>query len=187
MCYRKNTILEKIVELSSNGATIILSPSIDTVEDEVASYIRCGFDSTLVYDNIKYVLENTQINLEILSLMTAHTIWGIDKTFTYFNDLSNEYPGRITWTLSHLTTPYNQSFAILSDEERMRAVSLVESVTAKDTTQFALHLNIVLNALKSTSYDYIARTDQQYFFKQFNERTKSTTPEELKFLIEDKI
>ncbi len=184
LCYKNNKIVEKLAGLCQDNE-VWLKPSMDTVNENVKSYIRQGFDQVLFRKNVMWVLENTKINLEFLSLISAYTIWDLNETHEYVNALMVLYPGRIKWCPEYLHTPVNQSFDILTHNECTRLLlRLTHGIPIAPRSK---KFNVIISALENSKFDYLKRKDQQNFFKQFNERHNIQTPKELEFLIEDEV
>lgn len=182
MNYKKNDIALKLAEIAETK-TVWVKPSWDTANDNISSYIRLGFDPALFYKNVNWMLEHTKINLEFLSLISAHTIWALGETYQYITNLTEKYGDRIRWIPTYCHYPVNQTFDIFTDDERNKVISMLEALRSVNPKM--QRIDVLLGAVRSSEYNQLARLDQQNFFKQFNERHNITTPEELKFLIED--
>jgi len=176
---------EIINTLLSKDAIIEIQPSIDA-SPGITSYIRAGFDFNLFNSNLHWLLDNTTVQIRFLSLITAHTVWGLNELHKYIYKIKEQYPGRILWSLENCKTPRVNSFEILTPSEKIKAQSILDCVKHKSSDESEL-LQIIINLLTNTVYNNDLRTDQQSFFKQFSLRNKLAVPDELKFLIEDNI
>jgi organic radical activating enzyme len=184
LCYKNNGVVERLAELAETNE-VWIKPTMDTVNENVKTYIRHGFNQDLFRKNLFWILDNTKINIEFLTLVTPHTIWDIQETNDFILDIVTMYPNRTKWNLEYCYAPLSQSFDILTDIEINAAEEKLKLLMNSELT--IGHIEVVMGAIKASKYNYLARQDQQHFFKQYNKRNNIETPEELKFLIEDEI
>lgn len=182
MCYNTNVVLDKLSDMTATNK-IWIKPSIDTVNNNVKKYVRKGFDPDLVYKNINFILEHTDINLRFMTLLSPCTIWDIVETYKYILELREKYGNRIEWRPSYIHIPKNQSFAILTDEEKEKVIPLVEETQKLCNQKERNILDTVISGIKGTPFNPVLRKENADFLVEFNRRHNVVLPQELQFLL----
>lgn len=189
--------LDKFLSFA-DGRVLGINPSLDTVNPNVQEYIRYGFDWKIFNKNLNFLFTQTPVRIHFNSLITAHTIFGIDKLYEFIYALKEDYLERINWFMSPCVQPRICSFEILKEEEKEMAIPKLEKIKLeiekllpKSTLRYKfdkeyMQINTLISILQNTKFNHEVRKDQQNFFKQFNERHNITTPKELEFLIKEK-
>jgi len=196
--YPNTRTLDKLLELQHTHR-ITINASLDTVNAPIQEYLRFGFNWETFKSNLDFLLTSTTVNVSFGTLVTAQTVFGINDMYEFVYEMKHNYPNRINWFVSTCTQPLTHTFDALTDTEKARAltetlkvqekISNVQHLDAKENrvAMELININTVIAALQNATFNEELRQDQQHFFKQFNERNGLTTPEELKFLIEDEI
>lgn len=182
--YNSTVVIDKVLSYQ-NTHKITISPSLD-LRGPVQEYIRYGFDTARFEKNLQFLLDNTNVSIRFLSLITAQSIHGFVELSNYIQGLKKEYIDRIAWNFSYCVTPANHSFKVLQQHEKDDYIQQLSNVIVDDKRE-AANIKTVIGALHAAQYDAALRKDQQHFFKQVNERHNIETPKELKFLIDDEV
>jgi len=180
MCFYEN-VHDTIAKLAKNNH-VWFGASLDCYNSNISSFIRYGLDWDLWQKNLDFILKNTDATVEILTLLTAHTIWDLDNLYNYILELHEQYPGRIDWDVSFCNSPKINSFNVLNPKEQQQASELLESVISKNIFG-DVGLEIVLGNLKQCKFKRIIRKEQSEFIKEFAKRRNTLIPKELEFLI----
>jgi organic radical activating enzyme len=162
-------ILDKVINYQSKFKKMIINASIEAV-DGTASYLRHGLDADNFFENLRYLLDNSdsaRTEFKILSLATNISVFEMKDLANKLNQIKENSDKDFTWFISYCATPKIHSFYALPNNTRDFIITNLEQIkTSFKTTG----MPVIIDALKTIKFKENIHKEFAYFIREWESR-----------------